>query len=120
MSSIAHKIQESHSSWSLTSRGRLHFRSWGDDDISVVYNELSGDTHLVDALGVDLLQLLSHCACSIDVMVLKLAEVYALNDEIADVVDADEADADHATLKAFIAATLLQLQDAGLLCETFT
>ncbi|CAN5867208.1 hypothetical protein BH11PSE12_BH11PSE12_06700 [soil metagenome] len=115
MSSIAHKIQENHSSWSLTSRGRLHFRSWDDDDISVVYNELSGDTHLVDALGVDLLQLLSHCAYSIDVMVLKLAEVYAVNDEIADDVDADRT-----TLKAYIVATLLQLQDAGLLCETFT
>lgn len=83
--------------------------------MSVVYNDLSGDTHLVDALGFDLLQLLSHCAYSTDAMVLKLAEIYAVNDDMADAVDAD-----HTKLKAFVVATLLRLQDAGLLCETST
>ncbi len=86
--------------------------------MSVVYNDLSGDTHLVDALGFDLLQLLSHCAYSTDAMVLKLAEIYAVNDDMADAVDA--VDADHTKLKAFVVATLLRLQDAGLLCEAST
>lgn len=33
--------------WRLTSNESLHFRAWGDE--VVVYNSLSGDTHLLDS-----------------------------------------------------------------------
>jgi PqqD family protein of HPr-rel-A system len=42
--------------WRAISNVALHFRAW-DDEI-VVYNSLSGDTHLIDSATAQLLHLL--------------------------------------------------------------
>jgi len=42
--------------WQSASAGELRFRSWGEDDLTVVYNTASGDTHLIDSSDVDILQ----------------------------------------------------------------
>ena len=107
MSKLVQKISEKPCSWSLASHGKLCFRTWPDDDNSVVYNALSGDTHLVDDLGRDVLQLLTLSSLTFDALTLKLAELYledTLNDE--------------SKLEAALNATLFQLQDAGLISET--
>ena len=44
--------------WSLTAPGKLCFRSWEDEDLTVVYNTASGDTHLIESPGIEILQLL--------------------------------------------------------------
>ena len=95
------------SSWSLASHGKLCFRTWLDDDISVVYNELSGDTHLVNALGLEVLQLLIVSNLTFEMLTLRLSEL-CLEEQL------DEG----SQLKDALDATLFQLQDAGLICET--
>jgi PqqD family protein of HPr-rel-A system len=42
--------------WRAISSEALHFRAWNDE--VVVYNSLSGDTHLIDSATAQLLQLL--------------------------------------------------------------
>lgn len=42
--------------WRLNSCQRLEFRGWEDE--FVVYNDLSGDTHLIDGLAMHLLTIL--------------------------------------------------------------
>ena len=43
-------------SWRLIRADALHAREW--DDAGVVYDAASGNTHLIDALGLELLDLL--------------------------------------------------------------
>lgn len=90
--------------WSLVTPDKLCFRTWRDDDNSIVYNALSGNTHLIDALGLALLQLLAQTPSSTEMLLLKLADLYSEDDS--------------ATLAKWTDATLLQLQDAGLLNKT--
>lgn len=90
--------------WSLVNPEKLCFRTWQDDDISVVYDAFSGNTHLIDSLGLALLQLLVAAPLSTEMLALKLADLYSEDDK--------------AVLDEYIAATLLQLQDAGLLDQT--
>lgn len=70
--------------------------SWGWDDEFVVYNNLSGDTHLLDADSVELLALLQRAPASID----------ALAAHLTDGLDPDDA----AALPATLATLLGQLK----------
>lgn len=42
--------------WRLIRADALHVREW--DDAGVIYDAVSGSTHLIDALGLELLDLL--------------------------------------------------------------
>jgi PqqD family protein of HPr-rel-A system len=44
--------------WRVRSDQALHFRSWGDE--IVVYNGLSGDTHLLGSVAAQILLRLQH------------------------------------------------------------
>jgi PqqD family protein of HPr-rel-A system len=101
---IVSKKHENFSLWSLVSPEWIRFRSWADDDSSVVYNALTGDTHLVDALGFELLQLLTVAPYTHEALLLKLGELFC--------------DDDKTMLNDYIGTTLLQLHNAGLICES--
>lgn len=54
--------------------------SWGWGDEFVLYNNLSGDTHLLDADSVELLAQLQRAPASIDALVAQLADGVAPDD----------------------------------------
>jgi PqqD family protein of HPr-rel-A system len=45
--------------WRIIDDDALEFRCWDEEEV-VVYNALSGDTHLLDALAADILLTLRH------------------------------------------------------------
>lgn len=57
--------------------------SWGWDDEFVLYNNLSGDTHLLDADSIELLALLQRGPASIDGLVDHLRESIGPDDAAA-------------------------------------
>ena len=63
--------------WSCAARERFLMRSWSGEE-SVVFDTLSGDTHLLEPLALELLQRL-------DPVVTRSAR--ALLDDLADVVE---------------------------------
>ena len=63
--------------WSCAGRDRLLVRSWGGEE-GVVYDTLSGDTHLLEPLALELLQQLT-------LGVPRSAS--ALLDELADLIE---------------------------------
>lgn len=90
--------------WSLTFPEKLCFRSWRDEELSVVYNTLSGDTHLVESPGIEILQLLTeshHTAAS-----------------LASALSGIFQDHEETRLVQYIGATLLRLKEVGLITDT--
>lgn len=86
--------------WSWRVDGRFRFKEWDDDD-TVVYDVASGDTHVVDPLSMEILQLLGHCLLrSTDSLVADLRQVFD-----------GEPDA---AIAARIERSLHGLQDIGL------
>jgi len=67
--------------WSLAPGQQL--ASWGWDDEFVVYNNLSGDTHLLDADSMALLAHLQHTPSSIDTLVDTFADGVEPEDAVA-------------------------------------
>ena len=57
--------------------------SWGWDDEFVVYNNLSGDTHLLDADSVELLALLQRAPATIETLAAQLTDGVAPDDAAA-------------------------------------
>ena len=45
--------------WRFCAGTALLMRQWDDDELGVVYHPLSGDTHLLDVLSVELLHLVT-------------------------------------------------------------
>ncbi len=66
--------------WQLTRADALRVREW--DDAGVIYDAASGNTHLIDALGLELLDLLRQQAWSLDALVAELRE--SLPDDLDD------------------------------------
>ncbi|MES2263054.1 MAG: HPr-rel-A system PqqD family peptide chaperone [Pseudomonadota bacterium] len=66
--------------WRITPGQRLQRHSWDDTEF-VLFNDLSGDTHLLDADAIDVLQLLSVAEADTATLAATLQ------------VDADQADA---------------------------
>jgi PqqD family protein of HPr-rel-A system len=62
--------------WSLVSPNGFVFYSWEDEDFAVVYNKISGDTHLVDFLSLTLLKLLADGSCSYGLLTTRLLELF--------------------------------------------
>ena len=86
--------------WSRVARDRLLVRSWSGEE-GVVYDMLSGDTHLLEPLALELLQRL-------EPEVPRSAR--ALLDDLADVA----VDADAATALAAVEQSLESMRRAGL------
>jgi PqqD family protein of HPr-rel-A system len=67
--------------WRVVPGQALHCREW-DDDEAVLYNDLSGSTHLLDGAALELLQTLR----------ARPADATTLAAELADRFDAGDAD----------------------------
>lgn len=90
--------------WSTVSPARLSFASWDDDDLAVVYDKVTGDTHLIESSAIEILRLIDKSPASAE----------AIAQALADLISADDQD----KLPQFISATLLQLRDLGLVTDT--
>lgn len=90
--------------WSLAFPETLSFRSWSDEDLSVVYNTLSGDTHLVESPGLEILQLLTESPRSAESLASALSSLFQ--------------DQEPDRLVQYIGATLLRLKEVGLITDT--
>lgn len=67
--------------WQLRRAGALRVREW--DDAGVIYDAANGNTHLIDALGLELIDLLRSRAWSLEELVAELREAIAQDDEHA-------------------------------------
>jgi len=85
--------------WVLHQSADICWRDW--DGLGAVYNDDSGDTHLVDALSIEFLELLSQRTFSVPQLITQLADAIP-----------DEMDATTAT--AFFDRQLRSLQELGL------
>ena len=90
--------------WHLTAAGNFLFRVWDDDDSCVVYNALSGDTHLVSSMVVRVVELLETSPQSTESIACEVA---------ACVVDTDQEQ-----IQAYVEATMVQLEELGLAVQT--
>lgn len=90
--------------WSTVSPARLSFASWDDEDLAVVYDKVTGDTHLIESSAIEILRLIEKYPASAE----------AIAQELADLCSPDDQD----KLPQFISATLLQLRDIGLVTDT--
>lgn len=90
--------------WSTVSPARLSFASWDDDDLAVLYDKVTGDTHLMESSAIEILRLIEKSPASAEAIAQELAELFPADDQ-------DK-------LPQFISATLLQLRDIGLVTDT--
>jgi len=85
--------------WAISRPDDICWRDW--DGLGAVYNDCSGDTHVVDALAIELLELLIGSPLSIAGLVVQLADA---TPELMDAV----------TTVAFFERQLRSLQALGL------
>lgn len=85
--------------WTVHRPADICWRDW--DGLGAVYNDGSGDTHLVDALAIELLELLSRQPLSVTQLLTQLA------DAIPEQMDIE-------TAYAFLDRQLRSLRDLGL------
>lgn len=86
--------------WAVSRPSELIWRDW--DELGVVYNGTSGDTHLVSALGIEILALL-------------LAAPRAEQDILAELADAMPDDLETDGAQVLVQGQLRQLRDNGLI-----
>ncbi len=89
--------------WSLVCAESIRHRAWEGEDEAVVYDVRSGDTHLVAAPGLELLQRLAQSPCTREVLVHELRGLFV--------------DDDPHTVVQCVDATLSRLQAVGLVSE---
>lgn len=90
--------------WKLTSPSRVSIQSWVDDELAVVFDNVTGDTHLVDSSATEILELLKASPHSIE--------------EISRAMGGWFSSSDPAKISDFILSTLLHLRDIGLIVDT--
>ena len=61
--------------WQLCRPEALHIREW--DDGGVIYDAISGSTHVIDLLGLELLELLRQHPWQLEALTLELADARA-------------------------------------------
>lgn len=86
--------------WHPAHSGKLRVRSWDGEECSVVYDVISGDTHLLDDLSLELLALIDAQPGTTSELARQVGDFFAdgCSDEQIE----------------FVQATLLQLQSVGL------
>lgn len=89
--------------WSLASPAQLCIRVWEDDETAVVYDARSGDTHLIEPLGLAILSLLRDEPHNIASINLQLTSLYAPED--------------HVSIFDLIPTVLRDMHDVGLIVE---
>lgn len=91
--------------WTVRRSADICWRDW--DGLGVVYDDSSGDTHLVDALAIEFLEMLAGQQLSVGQLVDQLAD--ALPEQM-----------DAATATAFFDRQLHTLRDLGLVEQIAT
>jgi PqqD family protein of HPr-rel-A system len=95
--------------WSVGNPDRLSIKSWDDDDVGLIFDAVTGDTHSLDQSAVEILQSLEvlqsrHKApVSIEQLAHELAVRFSASDQ--------------GQISDFITTTLLQLKDIGLVFD---
>ena len=90
--------------WSSGAPDRLSFKSWSDDELGLVFDSVTGDTHLLDHSAIEILQSLEKGSASVESLAKQLADRFST--------------ADLRQIPDFITATLLQLSNIGLAVDT--
>lgn len=72
--------------WRRTEPARFRFRFWDDDLTASVFDLLSGETHGLSTLALELLHLLDQGATGIPVLAVGLSEALGGLDPAADLV----------------------------------
>jgi PqqD family protein of HPr-rel-A system len=103
VSEVIEKKIERLSLWSLSHLDQFIFHTWDDDEFVVAYNTFSGDTHLLDGLGYEILQLLALANSSTKILVSALAELFP--------------DVEVAQIQELTETTLQQLFEVGFIVE---
>ena len=62
--------------WQLTSVSELEFKTW--EDGTVVYDKCSGDTHLVDALSLEIIEILSNETVTTEQIISQLSQSFEI------------------------------------------
>ena len=104
VSEVIEKNAESLSLWSLSHPGQFVFHTWEDDELVVAYNTFSGDTHLLEGLGYEILQLLALANSTSKMLASSLAEFFP--------------DVELAHIQELTDTTLQQLFDVGFIVES--
>jgi PqqD family protein of HPr-rel-A system len=86
--------------WSLSLTSKLVLKAWEGEDQSVVYNERSGDTHLIQSPGSEMLQLLAERPYTSRDLAVEISELFS-DEDVPKIVE-------------FVDATLRQLESVGL------
>ncbi len=86
--------------WSRASDRLFHSRSWDDSGFSVVYCLASGDTHLLESLSLDVLNLIQSSPQTAESLALSFSESVSAEDD-DDILE-------------FVELTLLKLSEVGL------
>lgn len=89
--------------WSLVFPEKLCFQSWSDESLCVVYNTLSGNTHLIESPGLEILQLLNESPHTADSLASALRSLFQEDER--------------GRLVQYIGATLLRLKEVGLITD---
>ena len=89
--------------WSVGERGRLTRKTWPDDDLGLVFDAVTGDTHLLDHSAIEILQCLGQVPASSEFLGEALADRFSPTEQ--------------GQISEFIATTLLQLRDIGLVFD---
>lgn len=78
--------------------------SWTDDDLGLVFDAVTGDTHLLDHSAIEILHSLEKGSASVESLAEQLTDRFL--------------PADQRQISDFITATLLQLMNIGLAVDT--
>lgn len=90
--------------WSLVGPENFLLRAWSGEDAAVVHDIRSGDTHLIESPGPELLELLAQSPATAGALTCKLEGLFM--------------DDDPATIAQWVDGTLLRLQSVGLISDT--
>lgn len=88
--------------WQLIRADALRVREW--DDAGVIYDAISGNTHLVDALGLELLDLLRQ-------------QPWSLQELLSELRDALPDDLEHDAAARLLSAKMEQLARLDLVVQ---
>lgn len=84
----------------------LHFGEWDDDEFGVLYNATSGDTHLVQSLAIEILQMMQGGVTTTQALSMALGRAFP--------------DVPAASIEENVLAALYQLQRAGIVASHST
>jgi PqqD family protein of HPr-rel-A system len=85
--------------WVIATAGEFLFHLWDHDDCLVGYCQATGQTHLFEPPGREIIKLLEQSPHSLEMLAAKLADLF---------------ESDHqGEIVKFIESTMLQLKEAG-------